>query len=42
MLTCNTLIRNATPLDGRSAEPEIADLAVRGDCICGGIRPTAF
>ena len=33
MLTCDTLIRNATLLDGSGAESEIADVALRGDRI---------
>lgn len=33
MLTCNTLIRNATLLDGSGVESEVADVALRGDRI---------
>ncbi len=34
MLSCDTLIRNATVLDGSGAAPERADVALRGDRIC--------
>jgi len=33
MTNCDILIRNARVLDGSGAEPELADVAVRGDCI---------
>lgn len=33
MLTCDTLIRNATIFDGSNADPEVGDVALRGDRI---------
>ena len=33
MLTCDTLIRNATIFDGSNADPEAGDVALRGDRI---------
>jgi N-acyl-D-amino-acid deacylase len=34
MLNCDTLIRNASILDGSGAAPELLDVALRGDRIC--------
>ena len=34
MLSCDTLIRNASVLDGRGASPEILDVAIRDGRIC--------
>ena len=34
MPSCDTLIRNATVLDGSGAAPELLDIALRGDLIC--------
>ncbi|MBB5066348.1 amidohydrolase family protein [Granulicella mallensis] len=34
MLNCDTLIRNASILDGSGATPELLDVALRGDRIC--------
>jgi N-acyl-D-amino-acid deacylase len=34
MLNCDTLIRNASVLDGSSAAAEVMDIALRGDRIC--------
>ncbi len=35
MLSCDTLIRNASVLDGSGAPPEVLDIAIRDDRICG-------
>jgi N-acyl-D-aspartate/D-glutamate deacylase len=35
MLSCETLIRNATVLDGTGSSPKVLDVAVRDGCICG-------
>jgi N-acyl-D-amino-acid deacylase len=39
MLTCDTLIRNASVVDGSGATPELLDIAIRGDRICAMAYP---